>query len=202
EDIEIGGGTIFTVKRGGQVVATAKFRPKGEQRLLGKTDSDQQKLQGAWRGVGGFAMGEVIKTEDVRQCIVTFSGDTMETPPSPGNKGGKGTFVLDPSKTPKWITLTEKTGENVAKMQGVYGFLDDNTLRICMSDPKHGPITEFGGKVGLDITLRREAATVAPSESAGENVTANPRLLKTFASDSPIRALGYTGDGKSLVVAG
>src|SRR5205085_1159866 len=31
-------------------------------------------------------------------------------------------------------------------------------LRICMSAPEHGAIKEFGGKVGLDLTLRREAA--------------------------------------------
>jgi uncharacterized protein (TIGR03067 family) len=117
--------------------------------------SDYEKVQGTWRGVAAFMMGERAPDEIARQMIVKFSGDTMETPPSPRNKGGKGTFVLDPTKTPKQIHLTADAAENFAKMQGVYS-LDGDTLRICMSAPEHGAIREFGGKVGLDITLRRE----------------------------------------------
>src|SRR5207249_660550 len=55
--------------------------------------SDQDLLQGTWRGIAGMAMGQRLPDADVKQVIVKFNGDTMETPPSPGNKGGKGTFV-------------------------------------------------------------------------------------------------------------
>jgi uncharacterized protein (TIGR03067 family) len=156
DGIEIEGGKTFTIKRGGRAVATATLRPKADKQLVGKMDHDL--IQGVWRGVAGFAMGQRIKDEDARQVVVTFIGDRMETPKSPGNKGGRGTFVLDPTKTPKQINVTGDVAENFAKMQGVYS-LDGDTLRICMSAPEHGPITEFGGKVGLDITLRRESSS-------------------------------------------
>src|SRR5262249_26673528 len=125
--------------------------------------------------------------------------------PNPHFKAVRGTFVLDPSKTPKQIKITRYARENFAVMQGIYS-LDGDTLRICMSDPKHGPIMEFGGKIGLDITLRREATAVGPSESADESITANPRLRKTIENPDRInggyvRALGYTPDGSSLIAA-
>jgi uncharacterized protein (TIGR03067 family) len=126
--------------------------------------TDQQRIQGTWRGIAGMAMGQRLNDQHVSQVVVKFSGNRMEIPPSPGNKGGNGTFVLDPTKSPKRIQATADAAENFAKMHGVYGFLDDNTLRLCMSAPEHGPITEFGGKVGLDITLRREVKGIDVNE--------------------------------------
>src|SRR5207248_3425437 len=71
---------------------------------------DHDQLQGIWRGIAGFAMGQRLKDDEVRQVIMTFAGNTAETPPSPGNKGGKGTFKLDATKTPKHIRVTEEIG--------------------------------------------------------------------------------------------
>jgi uncharacterized protein (TIGR03067 family) len=150
-----GSGTFrdeFTLTRNGKAIVKVTFAAI-EQKDLATVD--RARLQGAWRGVAGFAMGQRIPDEHARQLVVKFSGDTMETPVSPGNKGGKGTFKLYPHETPKQIKTTENQGGKVLEMWGVYG-LDGDTLRICMSAPEHGKITEFGGKVGLDITLRRE----------------------------------------------
>jgi uncharacterized protein (TIGR03067 family) len=127
------------------------------------TPRDEDRLQGTWRGVSGFAMGQRIKDEDAKQVVVKFIGDTMDTPPTPGNKGGKGTFKLDPSKTPKRIKVTANEGGKVIEMLGIYS-LDGDTLRICMSAPEHGEIKEFGGNIGLDITLRREAAGLSDQD--------------------------------------
>jgi uncharacterized protein (TIGR03067 family) len=146
EGIEIEGGKIFTVKRGVRVVATAKLRARRDQQLAANTD--RELIQGVWRGVAGFAMGQQIREEDARQVIVTFVDDTMET------NEGRGRFVLDPRPTPKRIKVTADAAE-FPEMQGVYS-LDGNTLRIYMSTPEHGPITTFGGKVGVEITLRRD----------------------------------------------
>jgi|GEM_PF-6478256 len=133
--------------------------------------SDHDFLQGTWKGIAGMAMGQRMADEQVKQVVVKFTGDTMEvTQPwkdPQGKQGGKGNFVLDPSKTPKQITVTADAAENFAVMQGIYS-LDGDTLRICMSDPRHGPITEFGGRVGLDITLRREATSSAPAAVPGQ----------------------------------
>jgi uncharacterized protein (TIGR03067 family) len=116
---------------------------------------DHDSLQGTWKGVSGTGAGQKIPEEMIKQVTIKFVGDIMDVT-QPGQHH-KGAFTLDPSRTPKRITVVADKTENYIGMQGVYS-VDGDTLRICMGKPEEGPINAFGSKVGLDITLRREGA--------------------------------------------
>jgi uncharacterized protein (TIGR03067 family) len=126
---------------------------------------DEDKIQGSWRGVTAKAQGEDLPEEMVKKVTIKFVGEIMDVTgsgPMKGVqgelKGGKGEFSLDPSKSPKRITVTGDAAEKFVGMRGVYEFLDGDTLRLNMGAPQEGSIVKFDTGAGLDITLRREAA--------------------------------------------
>src|SRR5205085_11572527 len=72
--------------------------------LLAADDAkkDKERLQGSWRPVSGEQGGKA--QENAKEHLLTFDGDTFTI-----KRGDqlfvKGTFTLDPSRTPKAITM-------------------------------------------------------------------------------------------------
>jgi uncharacterized protein (TIGR03067 family) len=118
-----------------------------------RVKSDQERLQGTWKGILGMQSGQRVKDEEVKQVTVKFIGNTIDVS-VPGV--GKGTFKLDPRPTPKRIAVTYGEPGKRKTSQGVYT-LDGDILRLCIGAPEEGAIEDIGTDAGIDITLRREA---------------------------------------------
>jgi uncharacterized protein (TIGR03067 family) len=137
---------------------TIRIRPDGtlaaEEANVAET-IDHRLIQGAWRAMAATARGQRIKDDEVKLMAVTFTGDTIELVEP--EKIGKGSFGIDPTKSPKQITLRYEEGGKQMVSQGVYS-LDAETLRLHIGAPNEGPINHFGGTAGMDITLSRDRA--------------------------------------------
>jgi uncharacterized protein (TIGR03067 family) len=146
-----------------------KLDVDGEWRALSYTQSarpasgepDRELIQGAWKPVTVQVMGQPAP-ELLIQAIgptITFAAGkkvTWAANPTPEAKdtfgqlltrfGLEGTFELDPTRSPKSLTITILTKnaktplgtEAPRAMLGIYRFLDADTLEICMvPDPDH-----------------------------------------------------------------
>src|SRR5262249_38349373 len=71
EDIDIKGerGTVFTVKRGGRAVATARLGAKGDPPDIAR--SEREMLQGTWRAVAGSVRGRQMTESAVNALAAT-----------------------------------------------------------------------------------------------------------------------------------
>jgi uncharacterized protein (TIGR03067 family) len=130
--------------------------------LLAADDAkkDKEQLQGTWRPVSAEQEGKA--QPDAKEHLLTFEGDTFTI-----KRGDqlfvKGTFTLDPSKTPKVIDMKVTEGrreeDKGKEVRGIYE-LDKDTLKWCTAEPggKDRP-KEFAAKEGsndLFVTLKRE----------------------------------------------
>src|SRR5262245_57295926 len=105
--------------------------------FLGGHDAkkDKERLQGAWRPVSGEQDGQA--QENGKEHLLTFEGDTFSI-----KRGDqlfvKGTFTLDPSKSPKAIDMkiTEgaKDDDKGKEVHGIYE-VDKDTLKWCTARP-------------------------------------------------------------------
>jgi uncharacterized protein (TIGR03067 family) len=157
EGIVIEGGKTFTVKRGRKVFATAKFRASADHQVTGRTDQDL--LQGTWKGILGMQRGRRVNDEEVKQATVKFIGNTIHVS-VPWENIGKGTFELDARRTPKRIAVTYGEPGKRKTSRGVYT-LDGDILRLCIGAPEEGAIEDIGTDAGIDITLRRETTALS-----------------------------------------
>jgi uncharacterized protein (TIGR03067 family) len=121
---------------------------------------DAEALQGTWKVVTAEKSGKT--QDDATEFVMVFEKDTFTV-----KRGGdaiiKGTFKLDPSKSPKTIdmTITEarKEQDKDKEVVGIYQ-LDKDTLKWCATDPgeKDRP-TEFATKEGnrhMFVTFKKE----------------------------------------------
>jgi RNA polymerase sigma factor (sigma-70 family) len=106
-------------------VPVARDEPK-------KAKSDKERLQGRWpalslEGANGKVEG---KGSEADRFKLVFDGDDYVFEGAFGTMGGdaKGTFKLDPKKTPKEIDLESQQG----RMVGIYE-LDGDTLKLCLN---------------------------------------------------------------------
>lgn len=119
--------------------------------------SDQQLLQGTWKVIKRVKNGS---SEDVNEhpTKLTFAGkDITET--RDGKPGQEGAYTLDPSATPKRITLTGKSGDNSGKTFEAIYEVDGNTLKLAYSfgDNAGTPPKDFSGGEGTGLlVLERE----------------------------------------------
>jgi uncharacterized protein (TIGR03067 family) len=196
-------GETFTVKRHGQVIVTAKLR---------SAKSDQEKMQGTWRGVSASVQGQRMPDEIIKAVgpAITIAGNklTWKANPTPDAKdlfGGvlatfrlEGILHLDPTKSPKTVDLTvlgqnPKTPLGTPAPRALLGIyrLDGDTLELCIAvDPEHpeerpAKFESVPGKFIAHVTLKRETATAPPKG----------RLINSFGLGfRPITRDGITED--------
>jgi uncharacterized protein (TIGR03067 family) len=147
---------IVTVLAAGLLVgaAAAKDDKKDDAR------KDAEALQGTWKVVSAEHGGKA--QDDAKEFTMTFEKDTFTV-----KKGDelivKGTFKLDPSKSPKAIDMTiteaKKDGDKGKEVHGIYEVSKDG-LKWCATEPGgEGRPKEFATKEGakeLFVTLKKE----------------------------------------------
>jgi len=121
-----------------------------------------EKLAGTWKAVTVERDGQPDTT--LRDAIVTYTADGKFTVKLTEGTPHDGTYKLDPSKKPKTFDYTLNYGPTKGKLhEGIY-LLEEDTLKICGSDPGKPRPKEFASKADsgqMLIVLKREkAATV------------------------------------------
>ncbi len=179
--------TKFTLKRGGQAVASAQL-------------SDKQRLLGTWWGVRAEVEGQPVP-----QAVVnTFTPSvTVQKDRVIWKAGGplaglnvQGVYHLDATKSPKTIDIIA-LGDVRKTLLGIYR-LDGDEVTMCIAldpeRPEDRP-TEFATKAGrrqVLAVLRRGAAPPKPPGAATGGRDAN-RLITTFGPGfKPITRDGIT----------
>jgi uncharacterized protein (TIGR03067 family) len=116
------------------------------------------KLKGTWQAVSAEVDGRKANPVELEKTFLVIEGDryTLQVP----DAVRKGTFKIDPSKTPKQVDVTAADGPAKGKtMRGIYE-LKGATLRYCLAEPGKDRPTEFTGKsgsgCGLYVTKRME----------------------------------------------
>ena len=120
---------------------------------------DKEQIQGSWRAVTGERAGK--PQEDAKEHLLTFDGDTF-TIMRGDQQVVKGTFTLDPSKSPKAIDMkiaeARKEEDKGKEVHGIYE-LDKGTLKWCTAQPGDADRPkEFATKEGsphMLVTLKK-----------------------------------------------
>jgi uncharacterized protein (TIGR03067 family) len=144
---------IVTVLVAGQLLAA-----EGKK---GDAKKDQEALQGAWKVVAVERGGKA--EQDPGQFVMAFTKDTFAV-----KRGDevivKGTFQLDPSKSPKAIDMTiteaKKDQDKGKEVHGIYE-LGKDSLKWCAAEPgQKGRPKEFSTKEGSQdmlVTFKKES---------------------------------------------
>jgi uncharacterized protein (TIGR03067 family) len=108
------------------------------------------RLQGTWSAVSYEASGMAFHTKDDKErakAKITIKDNTYQ-------RRDRGTFRLDPTKSPKAIDFMPTEGLFRGKtLRGIYS-LDGDVLRICESTPSKGERpTEFKTAPGSGTVL-------------------------------------------------
>ncbi len=151
--------------------AAAPAAPR-EEEPAPKADarSEAKLLQGKWwvwrlETTGGTECG----APDIPRSFLVFEDDTVKSLWGNVNEGWRGTFKVDPSKDPKEIEVTFKSGNDVGKKQtGIYRFQKKGQLEISWGEiggtkvPRKftGKLTPGGGR--QYVTYRNDEYKDAP----------------------------------------
>jgi uncharacterized protein (TIGR03067 family) len=208
DGVEIEGGDQFTIKRGGQVVLTAKFRAKADHAQVAR--SDLERIQGNWRAVyveenGVKGLFTAFQDDDVKRDLptLTVEGNHVSWKGHPGGSAVPvefdGLVHLDPTREPKTIDFSY-LGKDGRTMLGIYR-VEGDRLTLCWSiepkKPKDRP-TEFATKGKKWTLVVWERAVSAEKVEANVISTSKreARLITSFgAGFKPITRDGITEDG-------
>jgi len=105
------------------------------------TKKELEKLQGEWTMVSMETRGNKAPDEVVKQYKLTIKGDQWTVTTLKGG-GGKATFKIEPSKTPRTIDLTFETAKSDSPSRGIYK-LEGDTLTLCRTAGDHERPKEF-----------------------------------------------------------
>jgi uncharacterized protein (TIGR03067 family) len=95
------------------------------------SQADELKLlQGVWRATRAEENGTAVSAHDIPQIVVTIKGSKFQVMQD-GEQHDKGSFTLDPSKSPKQIDIHhESDSGDVMEIPAIYEVGPD-TLRVC-----------------------------------------------------------------------
>ncbi len=123
----------------------------------GKT-TDQEKIQGTWAFVSGESDGKPVPANKIKDSRVVIGKDSIYVEDGKNKKTWDVSYRLDPSKSPKTITMQMKEGDFKDKpSEGIY-LLEGDSLKLCYPLPGGARPTGFTTKEGSKtncFTLKR-----------------------------------------------
>ncbi len=113
-----------------------------------KSSADSQNILGTWKVVKKVKNGGADQTAGNLGSI-TFTGNIASTIGENGETS-EGSFTMDETKTPKWITFKATGGPHAGKTFAVIYKLEGDTLTIAYSTGEHNETrpADFSGKEG------------------------------------------------------
>ena len=121
-------------------------------------EEELKKFQGTWRQVGYERDGlKEPADEQGWEPITTFAGNEFLVTLADGSIPIKGTYRIDPNRTPKTVDWTDTIGEDAGKtLLAIYSFNGDR-LVFCAAYPGLPRPTEFRTRPGQVLrVLQRE----------------------------------------------
>jgi uncharacterized protein (TIGR03067 family) len=120
------------------------------RQVRGQVDAaEMKKFQGTWKMVSAEMDGKKVKDENVKKCVVIFTGEKVKlfTPHQHKDTIISMITKLDLSKDPRVIYWLRDTGPNAGKtMPAIYKFDGPDNLQVCF-DPA---MTTVPGKFDTD----------------------------------------------------
>jgi uncharacterized protein (TIGR03067 family) len=116
--------------------------------------AEMKKFDGKWKVTRLETEGQQVGSDDVPALSLKFEGAELVYDSGEGEK--KGTYKIDPEKTPKEIDISHKspTGEDET-LKGIYKF-EDKKLILCLPVPGAGDVgrpSEFKTVTGSKLIL-------------------------------------------------
>jgi uncharacterized protein (TIGR03067 family) len=105
-------------------------------------NKEQEKLQGAWAIVSSEVDGKKLPVEGVRRVVKGNAYTLLHN----GAEAAKGTFQLDPAKSPRAIDVTPAGAEG-KPMLGIYKW-DGDTQTTCLAPPGKDRPSAFASPEG------------------------------------------------------
>ena len=124
-----------------------------------------EKFQGTWKQLTYEKDGiKEHADEHGWEPSVTFTGNTFVVTLADGSVPIKGTFTVDPTRSPKTIEYTDTFGADAGKtFPGIY-ILEADLLVFCVGDPGEKRPTAFRTRRGQVMRIiRREKPGVCTS---------------------------------------
>lgn len=112
---------------------------------------DAKAIQGDWKPVKAELAGAPMADEVLKTISLKIGDGTYEV--HVGNSPDKGTVAVDPSTTPKGMTITGTEGPNKGKTFPCIYELKGDTLRICYDLSGVKRPTEFTSVAGTKLYL-------------------------------------------------
>ncbi len=130
--------------------------------LLARADdparADSKQILGRWRIVAGENDGRRETPERIKDTFVDVTPDQISVTDRDEKKTWVTSYKLDPSKSPKTITMTVMQGDWKGKTAlGIYR-IEGDTLRICYALPGQPAPAEFATRPGskqLSFVMKR-----------------------------------------------
>ena len=112
---------------------------------------DAKAIQGDWRPIKAELAGIPMADETLKMISLKIGEGTYEV--HVGNSPDKGTVAVDPSTTPKGMTITGTDGPNKGKTFPCIYELKGDTMRICYDLSGTKRPTEFKSVAGTKLYL-------------------------------------------------
>jgi uncharacterized protein (TIGR03067 family) len=117
---------------------------------------DYERLTGTFTLVSGVVDGKPVPEEVRKKTILVTDHDKFTV--STGHEAGtssRGTFTIDPTKTPKTADSLQADGPDKGKtLLGIYEIIDDNHKRACWAPVGQPRPTEFTSEPGSGRILQ------------------------------------------------
>ena len=121
-----GDGVAMATLRCEHVAQEKSMKPTTEQVAAAAAAAEEMtKLQGVWRQIA-YERDGVIEPPDERgwEPTTTFAGDTFVVTLADGSTPIRGTYKLDPTKSPKTVDWLDSIGEDAGKtLPGIYALV-------------------------------------------------------------------------------
>jgi uncharacterized protein (TIGR03067 family) len=117
---------------------------------------DYDRLTGTFLLVSGVVDGQPVPQEVRRKTIlVTDHNKFTVTTGDEAGTSARGTFTIDPTKTPKTADSLQEDGPDKGKMLfGIYEIIDDNHKRACWAPVGQPRPTAFASEPGSGHILQ------------------------------------------------
>jgi uncharacterized protein (TIGR03067 family) len=180
------------VARAADAATAERAAPADKAAPDGKaTPADRDRIQGTWKVVKRVKNGEAATAKEVadQSAVLAFAGDAVTQ--TKDGKAEEGTFKLDPTQSPRRITLAGK--DPARTFEGIYELAGDTlTLAYGTGEAAKTPPKDFAGGPGSGLLVLERQPTAAPAADAGVVELFNGKDLTGWGYKT-----GETFDGKA-----